>query len=75
MLMIEIKSPIPLIIVDNPDGIPTGKGRAYFMDDGSIDEDIVWVIAMDATGECWSVRNRYIRFVPNRTYGRKNQFM
>ena len=71
--MIELKSPIPLMITENPEGIPPGKGRAYFMDEGTIDDDLIWVIAMDATGECWSVRNRYIRFVANKTYGRSSK--
>jgi len=70
--VLQLNPPIPLTIVDNPDGIPTGNGIAYFVEEGGIDDDLIWVIALNDNGQCWSVRNRYVRFIWNKTYGRKD---
>lgn len=60
----ELRHPIPM-------ECPKGPGLAYLVIDYGIDHSLVWVIAIDATGECWSYPNEQIRFVKNATMGRR----
>lgn len=70
--MLELVNPLPLEVVGGPGWTgPTGRGLCYFVIEGAIDADIVWVIAMDDTGEIWSVRNPFVRAVKNKTLGRR----
>jgi len=69
--MIQLNPPLPRLVVAHPKwNGPTGSGVANFIIEGSKDDDLVWVIDMDATGEVWCVPNRYVRAPNNITYGR-----
>ena len=49
---------------------PKGKGYAHFILDYSQEHDMIWVVFIDETGECWSFRNPEIRLQKNMTFGR-----
>jgi len=61
--MIRLDPPIPL-------DSPKGSCLAYFLIDYGIETDLHWVTFIDATGECWTWRNRDIRAQKNITIGR-----
>lgn len=48
---------------------PKGKGFAHFLIDYGQEHDLIWVVFMDETGECWSVRNPDVRLQKNFTMG------
>lgn len=62
-MIIRIDPPIPL-------DTSRGSGLAHFLIDYGVEEDLVWVVFQDKTGECWSYRNRDIRAQTNITLGR-----
>jgi len=64
-MIIQLDPPIPL-------ETPKGSGVAHFLIDYSCEHDIVWVVFLDETGECWSFRNPEIRAQTNITFGRTN---
>jgi hypothetical protein len=49
---------------------PKGKGFAHFILDYSQEHEMIWVVFIDSTGECWSFRNPEIRLQKNMTFGR-----
>ena len=61
--MLQLDPPIPLIT-------PKGKGLAYILIDYSVDYDLLWVVGLNETGECWTFSNKDIRFVENISIGR-----
>ena len=63
MFIQRIDPPIPLVT-------SKGNGFAYFLIDYSSDHDLVWIVFIDETGECWSFRNPEIRLQKNLTFGR-----
>jgi hypothetical protein len=69
--MFQLKVPLVRIVVGG-DGWkgPVGSGVANFVEPGHRDEDLIWVIDMDSTGQTWCVSNRYVRAPRNITYGR-----
>jgi len=70
--MLQLDPPLVRVVVGGPgwDG-PTGNGVANLVDAGHRDDDIVWIIDMDSTGQTWCVPNRFVRAPRNITYGRK----
>ncbi|HET6246384.1 MAG TPA: hypothetical protein VFE47_01700 [Tepidisphaeraceae bacterium] len=70
--MLQLNPPLMRVVVGGPgwEG-PTGKGVANFLEPGHRDDDIVWIIDMDANGQTWCVPNRYVRAPANITYGRR----
>jgi len=50
---------------------PKGLALAKFMIVEGIDSDILWVTAVQKTGECWTFSNEDIRFCKNITIGRR----
>lgn len=60
--MIQLNPPIP---VDTP----KGKGFAHMAIDYSQEHDLIWVVFIDETGECWSYRNQEVRLRKNITLG------
>ena len=50
---------------------PKGLALAKFMIIEGIDSDILWVTAIQETGECWTFSNEDIRFCKNVTIGRR----
>lgn len=61
--MIQLNPPIPL-------ETSKGKGFAHVMIDYGPEYDLLWVVFMDATGECWCVRNAEVRMQKNWSLGR-----
>ncbi|MCX7319241.1 MAG: hypothetical protein NT113_07010 [Hyphomicrobiales bacterium] len=50
---------------------PKGLGLVKFMICDGVDSDILWVTAIQDTGECWTFSNEDIRFAKNITIGRR----
>jgi len=50
---------------------PAGSGRAIAVIDYGPSDNLLWVVAMDATGECWTVPNKAVRFTKNISLGRR----
>jgi hypothetical protein len=63
MALVQLDPPLPLVT-------PRGNGLAYAVIDYGIDFDLIWVIAMDETGQVWCVRNPEVRMGQNITQGR-----
>ncbi len=63
--MLQLNPPIPL-------DTPKGKGWAHFLLDYSTEHDLIWVVFIDETGECWSFPNPEIRLQKNITFRIRN---
>lgn len=50
---------------------PRGKGFAHFVIDYSQEHDLLWVVFLDDSGECWTFQNSEIRIQKNLSIGRK----
>lgn len=59
----QLNPPLPL-------ATPKGKGWAHVVIDYGPEADLLWVVFIDETGECWTFRNQDIRMQPNVTLGR-----
>lgn len=46
---------------------PHGKGLAFAVIDYGIEHHLIWVIALDDSGEIWAVANPDVRVRPNET--------
>lgn len=69
--MIQLTPPLRRVVVGGPGWTgPTGPGVANLIEPGHMDDDIVWIIDLDATGQTWCVPNRFVRAPRNITYGR-----
>lgn len=69
--MRELNVPLPLIVVGGKDWQgPTGPALALFQGGDHPEVDTVWGVVMQATGQYWCVKNRFIRFPKNFTEGR-----
>ena len=65
--MLQLDPPIP---VDTP----KGKGLAWFVLDYGAEHNLMWTVAIDATGEIWTFQNPEVRAQKNITMGRlKNE--
>ncbi len=64
--MLQLNPPLPL-------DTPKGKGYAHFLIDYSQEHDLLWVVFIDATGECWTFNNSQIRLQLNFTMGRTKE--
>lgn len=62
-MIIQLNPPLMLIT-------PKGKGMCHFLIDYSLEHDLVWVVFIDDTGECWSFKNSEVRITDNITFGR-----
>jgi hypothetical protein len=62
-MITRIDPPLPLIT-------PKGKGVAHFLIDYGFEHDLMWVVFIDETGECWTFSNKEIKAQPNITAGR-----
>ena len=50
---------------------PRGKGFAHFVIDYFQEHDLLWVVFLDDSGECWTFQNSEIRIQKNLSIGRK----
>jgi hypothetical protein len=62
-MMAQLNPPIPL-------DTPKGKGLAWLVIDYGAEHDLMWVVAINATGEIWTFRNPEVRAEKNVTMGR-----
>ena len=60
----RIDPPIPLMT-------PKGRAMAHSLIDYGMENDLMWVVFQDDTGECWTWENAQIRARINQTIGRK----
>ena len=63
-MLTQLQPTIPLLT-------PKGKGFAHFVIDYSQEHDLLWVVFLDETGECWTFSNADIRLQSNFTLNRK----
>lgn len=64
-MIIQLDPPIPL-------ETPRGKGYAHLLIDYSQEHNLIWVVFIDETGECWNFENKEIRLQPNLTFRRNS---
>jgi len=62
-MIVQLNPPIPL-------QTPRGNGLAHFLIDYGIEHNLMWVIFINETGECWTYQNSEIRAEKNITIGR-----
>ena len=67
-MILQLNPAIPVDVV-NFDG-PNGPGIAHLVIDYGIESHLVFVVAMDLTGQVWSVPNPSVRFQTNLSAGR-----
>jgi hypothetical protein len=65
-MMLQLTPPIPVTC-------PRGKGYAHVLIDYSQEHDLLWVVFIDETRECWTYRNQDIRIQGNITLGRTSE--
>ncbi len=63
-MILQLNPPIPV-------WTEMGTGQAILVLDYSQEHHIIWVIAMDATGEIWSLPNPEVRLQRNITLSRE----
>lgn len=64
-MFVQLDPPLPLYVADK------GNGYAIGVIDYGQEHDLIWVTAIDATGEIWCAPNPVVRFRSNWTVGRK----
>lgn len=64
MAFTQLDPPIPIDVIDK------GKGLAIGMIDYGPEHNLIWVTAIDATGEIWCAPNPKVRMQQNWTMGR-----
>ena len=62
-MIVQLNPIIPLIT-------PKGKGFAHLVIDYSQEHDLMWVVFIDESGECWTFKNSEVRIVDNLSLGR-----
>lgn len=62
-MITQLNPPIPV-------STPKGNALAQLVIDYGPEHNLIWVCFIDATGECWSYDNKYIRAQTNITMGR-----
>jgi hypothetical protein len=69
-MMMQLNPMIPMHVIGK------GDGHAFAMIDYSQEHNLMFVVAIDSTGEVWTVSNMHVRFLKNITMDRildKNQ--
>ena len=62
-MLTQLNPPLPL-------DTPKGKGWAYFIIDYSQDHDLLWVVFLNGSRECWTFSNKHIKIDENYSLGR-----
>lgn len=62
-MITQLNPPLPL-------ETPKGKGWAHAIIDYSQEHNLLWVVFLNDTGECWQFDNSQIRIVNNLSLGR-----
>ncbi|GLS99878.1 hypothetical protein GCM10007897_12610 [Sphingobium jiangsuense] len=68
MSFTQLDPPIPLEVLDK------GKGLAIGLIDYGPEHNLIWVTAIDATGEIWCAPNPNVRMRQNWTMGRPKPY-
>ena len=63
-MITQLNPPLPL-------DTPKGHGLAHFVIDYGAENNLLWVVFMDADGACWSIPNPEVRMRPNWSMGRR----
>lgn len=63
MSLLQLSPTLPL-------STPKGAGQAWFLIDYGPEHHLIYVVAIDATGELWSFDNTQVRAQKNITMGR-----
>jgi hypothetical protein len=61
--MLQLNPPIPVTT-------PKGRGLAHVLIDYGPEHDLMWVVFLDESGQCWTYSNKDIRAQKNITMGR-----
>jgi hypothetical protein len=69
MKIIQLNPPLPFHVKDK------GNAYAHFLIDYGLEENLMWVVFMDDTGECWTISNPGIRMQFNPTIGRTTKLI
>ena len=64
-MITQLNPPIPL-------NTPKGSGLAWVLIDYGPEHNLMWVVAIDDTGEIWTFGNPDVRAQKNITMGRKH---
>jgi hypothetical protein len=59
----QLNPTIPLIT-------PKGKGFAHLVLDYSQEHDLMWVVFLNSSGECWTFGNKDVKIDDNVSFGR-----
>jgi hypothetical protein len=62
--MTRLEPPIPVYT-------PKGAGYAFMVIDYGFENDLIWIVGMNDSGEIWCVPNKEIRLQENWTAGRR----
>lgn len=57
-MILQLNPPLPL-------KTEKGTGWAHFLIDYGQEHDLLWVVFLDANGECWATPNSQVRLEPN----------
>ena len=60
----QLSPPVPVAVIDK------GRGYAFAVIDYGPEHHLIWVTALDQTGEIWCVPNPSVRLQKNWTLGR-----
>lgn len=66
IMILQLNPPIPI-------ETPKGSGMAWVLIDYGPEHDLMWVVAIDSSGEIWTYANPEVRAQKNITLGRKKQ--
>ena len=61
----QLQTPIPVHVIGK------GPGLAFAVIDYGIEHNLIWVTALDASGEIWCAPNPKVRIAENWTVGRR----
>lgn len=62
-MILQLKPPLPLVT-------PNGSGWAHLVIDYGQEHDLLWVVFLNDSGQCWTYSNREVRIEKNVTMGR-----
>jgi len=63
-VFVQLQTPLPVHVIER------GPGLAFAVIDYGPEHDLIWVTALDASGEIWCAPNPKVRLARNWTMGR-----
>lgn len=64
-MFVQLNPPLPVLVIDK------GKGFAIGVIDYGQEHNLIWVTALDESGQIWCAPNPMVRLQSNWTMGRK----